>query len=439
MQGIFISYRRQDSQSAAGRLADDIKEDVPGVVVFRDVETIEPGVDFSDAINRALQSCGVLLAVIGPRWLSVMDDAGRRRLDNPDDYTRIEIATALKRSDVRVIPILVEGATMPESKDLPDNLQALARRNALELTDGRWRYDISRLADTVSQALGVPAKPPATRNRQWIGFGAAALVLVATAMGYMSWRAQAPGTPVVIAPVTPPVAAPQSNEARVGIPTSPAPPAPTPGVLTANAAPVDPCPIRLSVNRELPTPFTCRCDAASISEGTTVWGSDVYTDDSSLCRAAVHVGVIPAGGGTVTVVRDTGRPLYVGSLRHGIQTSDYGTYSDSIHFVGAAQPVAGPQPCPTRLSINRSLPTPFTCRCDAVSISEGTAVWGSDVYTDDSSLCRAAVHVGVIPPAGGTVTVMRDAGRPLYVGSRRNGIQTSDYGAYSNSMHFQSR
>ncbi len=161
MQGIFISYRRQDSQSAAGRLADHLKEHLPGVPLFRDVETIEPGVDFVDAIGRALQSCGVLLAVIGPRWASLQDDAGRRRLDDPNDYTRLEIATALARPDVRVIPVLVEGAEMPAGEALPEDLKALSRRNAIELTDKRWEYDVAQLVETLRKALGIlPAPEP---------------------------------------------------------------------------------------------------------------------------------------------------------------------------------------------------------------------------------------------------------------------------------------
>lgn len=161
MKGIFISYRRQDSQSAAGRLADHLRDNMRDVPIFRDVETIEPGVDFVDAIGRALQSCGILLAVIGPRWLTLVDAAGRRRLDDPDDYTRLEISTALKRPDVRVIPVLVEGAAMPGSDDLPDDIKALARRNAIELTDKRWEFDVSQLVETLNKALGVlPAPPP---------------------------------------------------------------------------------------------------------------------------------------------------------------------------------------------------------------------------------------------------------------------------------------
>lgn len=150
--GVFISYRRQDSQSAAGRLADHLKEHLRAPV-FRDVETIEPGVDFVEAIERALASCAVMLVVIGPRWLSATDAAGRRRLDDPNDYTRLEVGTALKRN-VRVIPVLVEGAVMPDAEGLPEELKPLARRNAIELSDKRWEYDVSQLVETVHKVLG---------------------------------------------------------------------------------------------------------------------------------------------------------------------------------------------------------------------------------------------------------------------------------------------
>lgn len=160
MQGIFVSYRRQDSQSAAGRLSDHLKEHLLGVPIFRDVETIEPGMDFVEVIERALASCAVLIAVIGPRWVSVTDDAGRRRLDNPNDYTRLEIATALRRSGVRVIPVLVDGATMPAAEDLPADLEGLARRNAIELSDKRWEYDVSQLVVTLRKVLNIAEPDP---------------------------------------------------------------------------------------------------------------------------------------------------------------------------------------------------------------------------------------------------------------------------------------
>ena len=189
MQGIFVSYRRQDSQSAAGRLSDHLREHLASVPIFRDVETIEPGVDFVEAIGRALKSCKVLLAVIGPRWATITDENGQRRLDNVNDYTRLEIATALKRSDVRVIPVLVEGAQMPGAEALPEDLAALARRNAVELSDKRWDYDVSQLQNTLRGILGlpdpepVPAPAPHDRPapvpaRNWKLWGAAALLAI---------------------------------------------------------------------------------------------------------------------------------------------------------------------------------------------------------------------------------------------------------------------
>lgn len=190
MKGIFISYRRQDSQSAAGRLADHLREHMPAVPIFRDVETIEPGVDFVDAIGRALQSCGVLLAIIGPRWATMTDAAGRRRLDDANDYARLEISTALKRSDVLVIPVLVEGAAMPAADDLPDDLKLLARRNAFELSDKRWEFDVGLLVDALNKALGIvpspkppprpaPPAPAATANWKKWALGIGGVVILA--------------------------------------------------------------------------------------------------------------------------------------------------------------------------------------------------------------------------------------------------------------------
>ena len=437
MHGIFISYRRQDSQSAAGRLADSLKEHFPEAAVFRDVETIEAGVDFVDAINKALESCGVLLAVIGPRWISIQGDAGQRRLDDPNDYTRLELATALGRTDVRVIPVLVDGAVMPDPEALPEDLKPLARRNALELTDKRWDYDVSQLIVTLRHALGLTARPSTPRNWRWPVAGLAVLLVVVA--GLLVWHGRKPdlSSPTFPAPVSTP-SGQAANAPADSVTVAPVPAQPSAPAQAAMAgAQADPCPIRLSINRELPTPFTCMCNAQKIQEGA-VWGTDTYTDDSGLCRAALHAGVIPAAGGPVTVQRTAGRALYIGSRRNGIQSNDYGAYSDSIRFVGAAQPAAGPEHCPIRLSINRELPTPFTCVCNPEAIQEG-AVWGTDTYTDDSGLCRAAVHAGAIPAAGGAVTVVRAAGRPLYTGSSRNGVQSNDYGSYSDSIHFQAR
>ncbi|AKU14089.1 putative transmembrane sensor protein [Azoarcus sp. CIB] len=195
-----------------------------------------------------------------------------------------------------------------------------------------------------------------------------------------------------------------------------------------------PCPARLSVNLNLPTPFTCTCSADRVDDGT-VWGSNLYTTDSSLCQAVVHAGAIARSGGTVTVERRPGRLLYVGTPRNGVVSHDYGTFGTSMRFAGTPDP-AEPGPCPGRLSINANLPTPFTCVCSADRVTDGT-VWGTDLYTADSSLCRAALHAGAIARSGGTVTVDYQPGLEAYAGTRRNGVASHDYGTYPSSIRFR--
>lgn len=141
---IFISYRRADSQGSAGRLYDRLSHTFGKGLVFRDVEEIEYGEDFVDAIDQAVGACEVLIAVIGSQWLIVEDKEGRRRLDNPHDFVRLEIATALRRG-IRVVPALVEDAQMPSEADLPADLQELHRRNAIAVRNDSFDDDVDRL------------------------------------------------------------------------------------------------------------------------------------------------------------------------------------------------------------------------------------------------------------------------------------------------------
>src|SRR5215467_8448044 len=150
--GIFVSYRRQESSHLAGRLYDRLADRFGEGQVFIDVDTIEPGVDFAEEIFRAVPACQVLLAIIGPNWLTAADERGRRRLDDPDDLVRLEIEAALAR-DVRVIPILVEGAHMPGREDLPESLAGLARRNALLIRHETFRSDDERLVTAIERVL----------------------------------------------------------------------------------------------------------------------------------------------------------------------------------------------------------------------------------------------------------------------------------------------
>jgi hypothetical protein len=151
MTRIFVSYRRADTADYARRLYDRLSADFGSDAVFMDVATIMPGAKFDLVIEEAVSQCDVLLAVIGPRWLTEADASGRR-LDNADDFVRIEIASALKR-DVLVIPILVLGAAMPRRQQLPDVLAGLARRNALEMDDADWELDLARLDRAVQSVV----------------------------------------------------------------------------------------------------------------------------------------------------------------------------------------------------------------------------------------------------------------------------------------------
>jgi uncharacterized membrane protein YhaH (DUF805 family) len=158
---IFISYRRSDDQSAAGRLYDRLLQHFDREQLFMDVDTIEPGVDFVKSLDDQLAACIAFIAVIGPRWLTARGNDGNPRLDNPKDYVRLEIETALKRGDIRVIPVLVDGASMPQPSDLPSSLQALAQRNAVEIAHHRFVADCDDLARHIKRALGVATTPSA--------------------------------------------------------------------------------------------------------------------------------------------------------------------------------------------------------------------------------------------------------------------------------------
>ena len=148
-RAIFISYRRDDSEGEAGRLFDDLVGSFGESSVFMDVAGINPGMDFRKAIDENVAECGVLLAVIGPAWCSVTNSAGGRRLDDPNDFVRLEIASALARK-IAVIPVLVHGAKMPRPEELPDNLKDLAYHNSVEITHTRWISDVKLLTDALT-------------------------------------------------------------------------------------------------------------------------------------------------------------------------------------------------------------------------------------------------------------------------------------------------
>lgn len=156
---IFINYRRDDSAYAAGWLYDQLSEQFGSTQIFKDVDNLQPGDDFVEKITSAVGSCDVLLAVIGPDWVSAADEHGNPRLQDHGDFVRVEIEAALTRN-VRVIPVLVEGARMPRSDELPATLAPLSRRHAHELTSGRFNRDTDILIAALRRAL-----PPAAEDR----------------------------------------------------------------------------------------------------------------------------------------------------------------------------------------------------------------------------------------------------------------------------------
>jgi len=217
---IFISYRREDSAATCGRMYDRMKAYFGAQAVFKDVDNIPPGADFPQYLQGVLRRCAVLLAVIGPQWLDARTAEGRRRLDDPGDFVRIEIETALSEG-VTVIPVLVQGASMPPATELPPSLRPLAMRNASPVrNDPDFTTDMQRLlqalerwvvraapADlpSVAQPLGAvgvaaparPLAPPVTRGASRAMGGVCAviaLVVVAAFVGVAIVFSQALGS-----------------------------------------------------------------------------------------------------------------------------------------------------------------------------------------------------------------------------------------------------
>src|SRR5215813_335993 len=150
---IFINYRREDSTATAGRLHDRLGQSFGRKTLFMDVDHIPPGVDFVTHLNNQVAACDVFLAIIGPNWLNTTNEKGDRRLDAADDFVAIEIAAALARN-IRVIPVLVDGARMPKVGELPKSLKPLVRRQAIDLRHTHFGRDADALIEKIGEAFG---------------------------------------------------------------------------------------------------------------------------------------------------------------------------------------------------------------------------------------------------------------------------------------------
>lgn len=160
---IFISYRREDTSGESGRLKDNLEQIFGKENIFYDVETLEAGLNFDQSIAKALNESKVLLAMIGPHWLKVSDSKGVKRLHKPDDWVRKEIAEALKRG-LRVIPVLVNEADMPDPEELPEDLKELSLKHAQELTSSRWSYDVSILSKVLEKLITKNPEQPSPKS-----------------------------------------------------------------------------------------------------------------------------------------------------------------------------------------------------------------------------------------------------------------------------------
>ncbi|MGA7525361.1 MAG: TIR domain-containing protein [Acidobacteriaceae bacterium] len=267
MAAIFISYRREDAEDSARALYETLLREFGQDRLFMDVEAIALGSDFRQAVESSLDNCGVFLTIIGPTWLDARapnDPSGPRRLDNPGDYVRLEVATALKRgAGLPVIPVLVRGASMPSAAQLPDDLKDLAYRNALTLSHLDWNGNIQHLVSAIRPKIGcddsgqkiataasetaaaAPAPPPpppaASRStRKAVLIGVAALI-VAAGIGYFVLRPKQPAP----SPANTPAASTPAANTRPA--TNPAPASNSAAAAAPGAS--TPIPVTVEANR----------------------------------------------------------------------------------------------------------------------------------------------------------------------------------------------
>jgi hypothetical protein len=192
---VLVSYRRDDSSGHAGRLFDRLTAALGPGTTFIDIDSIRPGEDFVNEIRNAVASSHVLIALIGKNWLDIRGEDRGRRLDDPADFVRLEIATALERN-MLVIPALVQDARMPHEKDLPPDLAPLARRQAIEISDTRFNQDVERLIEVIRESGAVPGldqavtRTPASKTRSkaffWRGLLGGAGAIAALSLTWWS-------------------------------------------------------------------------------------------------------------------------------------------------------------------------------------------------------------------------------------------------------------
>lgn len=189
---IFISYRRDDSAGHVGRLHDALVHHLGADCVFMDIDSIAPGADFVQVLQHSLEQAAVVVVVMGGRWAGIRPD-GTRRIDDPGDFVRLEVAKALADPEVRVLPVLVNRAEMMSEDSLPDVLKPLARRNAIEMSDIRWSHDTKLLADEITRTPGASAGFSFAAIPKSVKVIGAAVALMIALIVWKPWSASSGG------------------------------------------------------------------------------------------------------------------------------------------------------------------------------------------------------------------------------------------------------
>lgn len=312
MAGIFISYRREDSAGWTGRLSERLKEKFGTTSIFMDIDTIQPGTDFAQALRSAVGSCDVLLAMIGPNWPIATNPEGQRRLEDPNDWVRTELTTALNRS-IPVIPVLVGGADLPKVETLPDDLKKLFQYQTHELTDRRWEYDSSQLELVLEKVLG-GGKPKRNVKQTLLAYRGALVAFAIVGIGLTVVlvspvaRWSAPGTgnaqtndggivtekSVASLPSPEPTAEPSPTESASPVPAATAaesPPVPQPSTSTEpeTVKVVTSARTEDSKGRSLPAGIEVKFKAGDVVSRLTSLRLEDQTEDKLLLNVGIFI------------------------------------------------------------------------------------------------------------------------------------------------------
>ena len=205
-----------------------------------------------------------------------------------------------------------------------------------------------------------------------------------------------------------------------------------------------PCPGNMASYFNLKNGESIKCTCPALSGGRTVWGTARYTVDSDVCRSAVHAGAAPAAGGEVTVYLAEGCPIFRSNAKNGVQSTNYGPYARTYHFVKDAPPCEEQTKddpvtdCPFSMSVFAQMKPGQTwrCKCSEQRMKSAGSVYGDGRFTADTNTCTAAQHAGVLQDAGGEVTVYTDEGCKRFAAAVKNGITSREWGAYAMSYGF---